>query len=288
MPKHRVIFLIAGLSLCGAGGAYAQPQTAEAQLPGDIITDTALLAPDIGAWEFRTGFDSSRGDYGVQPPTTTSFAPVGVTYYNGAWSLSVDSGYLRVKGPVSYVDITCQSDDELFRGDFDLAALTPGVRSAASIADTVIGVKYAFVADVARGIYVDVGGRLRAPTASRAKGLGTGHVGGDLQLDVTKLLGPWLAFGSVEYGLRDKRDADRNPFALTVGGGRALTEKLSAGAFYHWRQSVVHGGGAAQEVFAYASYNLSARFFVTLYGAAGLSTAGADRQLGVRTVYRWE
>lgn len=233
-------------------------------------------------WEISSGFDSSRGTYGAVESTSVNYIPFGAAYHVGAWTLSLDSGFVKVKGPLDFVEIA-----NLLNGNFNPSAPGPGTAAVQGIADSMLGVKYAVFEDLEQGLFVDLGGRLRVPTASQSKGLGTGHVAGDLQLDVTKALGRWSVFSAVEYGIRDGRDGDRNPWSASAGVSRSLTEQLSAGAFYHWRQSAWAGGRAAHEVFAYAAYRFNQHFSLFLYGATGFSPQSVNRELGVRYSYRW-
>ncbi|MBY0510340.1 MAG: transporter [Rhodospirillaceae bacterium] len=278
---------VAALCLAGifAGTARgAEPQMAAAPNPAELAAEAAipLHAPDDSYWEISSGFDSSRGTYGLPERTTVSYVPVGLSFHSGAWTVSLDSGFIHVKGPLDYIDITELTGDEI-------VALDPnaGEASVNGLADITVGLKYALFEHLESGLFVDVGGRLKAPTASRGKGLGTGHAAGDLQLDVTQMLGPWALFVSGEYGIRDGRDADRNPWSASVGVSRSLTERLSAGTFYTWRQSVRNGGAAAHEAFVYASYRFSTHFSLTVYGVGGFSRGSPDREFGVRYAYRW-
>ncbi len=273
---HTIARILVAL-LAASHAAAAQTQLAAAPADQALDSAAALLPTSINYWEFASGFDSSKGTYGALQPTTVSYVPVALSYHAARWSVSLESGYLRVTGPLSYIDVT----------NLD-AGRNPAVNGAVNgIADTAISAKYAVYEDLARGFFVDAGARLRAPTASRAKGLGTGHAAGDLTLDLTQVAGQWTFFGGGEYGIRDSRDAERNPWSATAGFGRSFTERWSAGAFYHFRQSVLRGAGAAHDLFAYTSYALSRRFTVTLYGATGFSHASVDRELGLRYALRW-
>ncbi len=233
-------------------------------------------------WEVSAGFDTSRGTYGAVESTSVSYIPVGAAYHSGDWTVSLDSGLMRVKGALDYVDITNRLNGAVGQPG-------PGAATAAvqGIADTTLGVKYAMFEDLEMGLFVDVGGRLRLPTANSKKGLGTGHVAGDLQVEMTKAFGRWSVFSAAEYGIRDGRDGDRNPWSASAGINRSLTDRLSAGTFYHWRQSSFTGGRAAHEVFIYGAYRFNERFSVSLYGATGFSPQSVDRELGVRYAFRW-
>jgi hypothetical protein len=267
--------------LCAIFVALADSAHADSQLAAtstdQVLEALALASSSTDYWELSSGFDSSRGTYGLPQATTVYYVPLALAYHTGAWTLSVESGYVHVKGPLNYVDIL-----NLLEG----AAASPA-STVHGFADTHLGVKYALVEDLARGLFIDVGAKLRTPTASTRKGLGTGHVAGDLQVDITKTLGQWTVFGGAEYGLRDSRDADRNPWTATAGIARSLTARWSAGTFYSWRQAAVSGGEGAHEAFVYTSYAFNDHNSFTLYGATGFSRESVDREVGVRYSYRW-
>ncbi|MGE3336099.1 MAG: transporter [Rhodospirillaceae bacterium] len=273
-------FIAMAIALLAAASPSRAQQVAAAASATDAAIDAILLAENATSyWEVSSGFDHSRGTYGALTPTTISFVPLGLAYRTGGLTLSVDAGFVHVKGPLDYIDVA-----ELL-----------GIRGAASalprvvkgIGDSTIAAKYSVLEDFENGVFLDAGARLRVPTASRSRGLGTGHLAGELQLDVLKVLGRWSVFANAGYGIRDRRDADRNPWSASVGLGRGLTDKLSAGAFYQWRQSLRQGGAAAHEMFAYVSHRFSDRFTLTVYGATGFSIESVDRQIGLRYSYRW-
>jgi len=262
--------------------ALQAPALAETQLAAasteQLLDALPAILPSNTYWEFSSGFDSSRGTYGLPQATTVSYVPLGLAYHTGAWTLSAESGYVHVKGPLNYIDIL-----NLLEG----GATAGSTSTVSGFADTNLGAKYALFENLTRGFFLDVGAKVRVPTASTRKGLGTGHFAGDLQFDVTQVMGPWTLFAGVGYGLRDSRDADRNPWSATAGFGRTLSERWSAGMFYSWRQAAIAGGEGAQEAFAYTSYAFSDRVSVTLYGATGFSRDSVDREIGVRYSYRW-
>jgi len=279
---NNIRLIAAAVTFLTAASPSQAQQVAAAASATDAAIDAILLAEDSNTfWEVSSGFDHSRGTYGALTPTTVSFVPLGLAYRANRLTLSVDTGFVHVKGPLDYIDIA-----ELLgvRGG---ASTPPRARAVRGIGDSTLGVKYSVLENIENGFFIDAGARLRVPTASRSRGLGTGHMAGELQFDVLKVAGRWSMFASAGYGIRDRRDADRNPWSASVGMGRGLTEKLSVGAFYQWRQSARRGGAAAHEVFAYASHRFSDHFTLTLYGATGFSIESVDRQIGVRYSYRW-
>ncbi|MDP2326442.1 MAG: hypothetical protein Q8N51_20795, partial [Gammaproteobacteria bacterium] len=235
-----------------------------------------------GIWEFSIGSDYSSGTYGAARATRVYFVPLGIVYRTGRWRFAADSGVLRVKGPVDYASILDLTPEEV--SDFGLDADDVSVSGAA---DTALSVAYGIYENFDQLLFVDIGARVKLPTASRTKGLGNGKVAGDLQVDMIKLLGRWSLLGSVSYTFRHPERGTRHAPAASVGVGRTLTDSTSLGAIYEWRGSPDRRAKDGRDVIAYLSHRLSDRVSVTAYGVHSLVSTGAQTQAGVRFTFRW-
>jgi hypothetical protein len=275
----RNTFATTMLALAFSASAGAEELAdASGAFPGELALETltADRAPTAASWEISVGGDYSSGNYGAATATDVYYFPFGVSYRRGAWTLSLDSGVVAVKGPVNYSDIV----------DLTLAATAAPV-SVNGIGDIVVGAKVAAFEGFESGTYVDVGARVKLPTASRAKGLGNGKIAADIQIDLTHTAGPWSLLGSASYGFRDHTNGNRDTQMLSAGVGRPVTERLAVGAIYEWRTSSRTGGVAAQQGTIYASYDLTSAVSVTAYAGHGFSQASPDTELGLRFSYRW-
>ena len=130
----------------------------------------------------------------------------------------------------------------------------------------------------------------KLPTASAEKGLGTGERDYSIQLDASLPLGGQLLFGSLGYTRRGESavysDILSSPFAQ-LGIARSVSERLSIGALYDYRQSASSLYGDGQELSVYGSLQIDPHWSVSGLVGAGLVSASSDLGVYVLVAYRW-
>jgi len=282
MQTRKIVLLSAGLAALWTSSVHAEQiatpdDTAERAV--DILN--AEHMPTHGSWQISWGIDFSRGNYGAATATDVFYFPVGITYRRSRWTFSLDTGVVSLNGPVDYASLLDLTPDDIAALRLDTTPL-----SVSGMADVTAGIKFAALEIFESGTFVDVGARLKLPTASQSKGLGNGNFSGDLQLDITQLAGAWTLFLSGTYGIRDHANGDRDTHGVSFGFGRPLTERFSAGLIYDWRTSPRAGGIAAQQGLAYVACDLTRKFAVMIYGAHGLSQTSPDAEAGLRFTWR--
>ncbi|HEX7789522.1 MAG TPA: hypothetical protein VF467_03235 [Afipia sp.] len=135
-----------------------------------------------------------------------------------------------------------------------------------------------YSADLKNGFYLDLTGKLKLPTASRSKRLGTGKVDFTASMDLSKDIGAFSLY------LSGRRKFAGKPAGSTIrsvwgGGGGASTRIASGvtlGADYDWQQSSFAGGESSSEVTGWAYFRLTRKIGLTVYAGAGLNQASAD------------
>jgi hypothetical protein len=264
--------------------SYAEDQLAAQAYPGELAIEALTEGHGAlsGQWDISGGFDYSGGKYGASRATNVYYAPFGAGYRKGRWSVSVDSGYVKVKGPVDYASILDLTPEDVSALGLDMETV-----SVSGIADTVVGARYAAFEWFDSGTFIDVGMRVKLPTASKAKGLGNGKVTGDAQIDVTQLYGLWSFLISGSYGFRSHKNGGRDVQSVSVGVGRSLSRKLAVGAVFDWRTSPRPGGSKGRELVAYGSYEITQSLSVTAYAVRGFSRASVENSAGLRFRYRF-
>lgn len=138
-------------------------------------------------------------------------------------------------------------------------------------------------------LYLDAGIRVKLPTASRARRLGTGEV------DVTTSLELAYDFagGSIYAGGRRKFAGNNATSTLRdiwgAGGGASfrLSPGVSVGADYDWAQSVSVNGGDISEVTGWMSFQLNRQMRLQIFASTGLSTNSTDFASGATLSYRF-
>ncbi len=259
-------------------------QLAAEAYPGELAIETLseLRGALPGQFDISAGFDFSRGTYGARQSTDVFYYPVGAGYRRGRWAVSVDSGYVKVKGPVDYASILDLTPDDITALGLDMDTI-----SVSGIGDVVLGARYAAFEGFESGTFIDVGLRVKLPTASRANGLGNGKVSGDVQIDLTQLVGKWSLLLSGSYGVRSHENGGRDVQGVSVGVGRSVTDRFAVGAIFDWRTSPRAGGSDGRELVMYGAYDITRSVSVTVYAVRGFSRASVDTSAGLRLTYRF-
>ncbi len=249
--------------MCGsAGAAQAQDSFADA------------------FWQFRasSGMDFSSGYYGALKRTEILYVPATFQAAKGPWTLKAVVPFIRVSGPALLLD-----------GAAEGAAGLRNSGHAEGLGDINLSATYALESLYSLGLYVDLTARVKVPTASFAKGLGTGAWDSAFQVDVAKTLGDFMPFASFGYRLTGQ------PAGFTlrdVGYGSAgvqytWSERVTTGLSYDLREAAIKGAAAPQEGTVYLNYKFSDDWSANFYGVAGLSQNSPSAGGGVVVTYRW-
>lgn len=148
--------------------------------------------------------------------------------------------------------------------------------SVAGPGDTTISVRHDVGEAWTGEWFASVTGRVKLPTASAAKGLGSGAFDAALAADLLRPLGRVTIFAMAAHSWRGETRgvARRNTWNASAGGDVRLSPRWNVGASYDWRQ--ISLGGDTGNVTAYARLRVRETLAVTAYGIAGLDNRGAD------------
>jgi hypothetical protein len=145
------------------------------------------------------------------------------------------------------------------------------------IGDVSLGVVY--TVDFGNDFYADLSGKVKLPTASRSKNIGTGKVDWTAGVDLIKDIGN----ASVYVGGRRRFTGSSIAKPLRdvwgFGGGASVraSKLLTVGADYDWQQSsAITGGGPSSEVTGWGSFRLSSKARLMVYASKGFTTNSAD------------
>jgi hypothetical protein len=145
------------------------------------------------------------------------------------------------------------------------------------IGDVSMAVVYTI--DFGNDFYADLTGKVKLPTASRSKNIGTGKVDWTAGVDLIKDIGN----ASVYVGGRRRFTGSSAAKPLRdvwgFGGGASVraSKLLTVGADYDWQQSsAITGGGPSSEVTGWGSLRLSSKARLMVYASKGFTTNSAD------------
>lgn len=265
--------LRAGLAIVAAVPALS---LAHAQESADSPRKTAR---GEGSWRLSIGANYSRGDYGEAIDTKVASFPIALRYSKDRFRVRVSVPYVILSGPGSLLDRGDGGGVDV--GDGDLRA-----ERHQGIGDVSIHAGYLF--PLGSGLSLDATGRVKLPTASRAKRLGTGKadVTAGLEL-VKKLKGASLYVGGRRRFVGEPDGANvRDVWGVGTGGNVRAAKGLSLGLDYGWRQSSRIGGGDISEVSGWTNVRLNRRLHLTIYGGTGLNQNSSDLIAGTSLSYR--
>lgn len=265
--------LRAGLSVVAATQALS---LAHAQESAD---STRKTTQDKGNWRLSIGANYSRGDYGETIDTKVASFPIALRYSKDRFRVRVSVPYVILSGPGSLLD----------RGDGGGVDVGDGdLRSERHQGIGDVSVSAGYLLPLGNGFSLDTTGRVKLPTASRAKRLGTGKVDVTTGLELIKnFKGGSLYVGGRRRFVGEPEGANlRDVWGVGAGGSVRVAKGLSMGLDYNWRQSSRTGGGDISEVSGWTNVRLNRQLRLTIYGGTGLTQNSSDLIAGTSLSYR--
>lgn len=243
-----------------------------------VIAATALTSPAVAqssdpSLSVTTGVDYSSGDYGTGIDTEIIVVPFTARYKTGDLRFSAALPWLRIDGASSIVG----------GGDGGPVVIDPNAprTTRSGLGDVTLGVNWA-LPEERLGFGLDFGARVKLPTASESKGLGTGKADASLSAELSKSFGNVTPFVSAGYRFVGKPEGlDLNDAWFGSAGASVVAGRRSVLlASYDYRQARSPLIKDSQELFGAFSTPLSSSLNFTLYGSKGLSDGAADYGVG--------
>ena len=248
---------------------------------------------DKGVLRFSTGINYSKGDYGEVTATKVVSAPVSLKYSKDNFSIRVSVPYVRIDGPGSLIQTPEGRDSGGGGGRTDNSG--PGSANSGSgssgsgdvevddssgvpvstrrsgFGDVVIAGTYSF--DLGNDFFIDATGKVKVPTASKSKRLGTGKVDVTAALDLVKEFGPTTLYvhGRRKFAGNSTAVPVRDTWGAGAGASVRAGNGVTLGADYDWQQSSIAGNKASSEVTGWASFRLAKGFNMSVFGSTGLN-----------------
>lgn len=217
------------------------------------------------------GGDFSTGSYGSDTKTDILVVPASVRYRKGNLRLTATVPWLQITGSSAVV-----ADGN---GGVVIDPDAPRT-SRSGIGDMSVGAAYS-VPEAKLGVGIEFGAKIKLPTGSRAKALGTGKVDFALSTELSKTFGDFTPFVGVGYRIPGRpQGADlRNTWSLSAGTSLAVGKSILI-ASYDYREASSPLVSDSHELFGAFSTPLSSRLTLTLYGSGGLSQGAAAYGVG--------
>lgn len=299
MSKQIIWPALMAANVIIATTTFAAPAFAEEQKKADEDS-----SPE--SWRLSTGFNYSTGSYGELTDTKVLSAPVGLKFTKGNFSVRVSAPFVRVDGPGSLIQTPEGSGGGSSSGsggrsgnsgrgssnsgsgssgsggvEVDDSNGVPVSSKRSGFGDVVVAATYSF--DLGSNFYIDASGRVKVPTASTAKRLGTGEVDVTTGLDFVKSVGPatFYIHGRRKFAGKPTGSLIRSTWGAGGGASIRAGKTVTLGADYDWQQSSLIGNQASSDITGWASARLSRKLSLSLFGSTGLNSNSADFAAGI-------
>ena len=132
-------------------------------------------------------------------------------------------------------------------------------------------------------------GKVKFPTASEKRSLGTGEFDGTIQVEASKTFAAFTPFLTAGYRFVGNPPGSnlQNVIFSSVGFDYRFNARLDAGLTYEWRQTASPSVGDSQELSPYLSWKLNSHISLTPYAVFGLTRAATDAEIGFGASYRF-
>ena len=133
------------------------------------------------------------------------------------------------------------------------------------------------------GWTTSIGAKVKFPTATKDKGLGTGEIDKSIQADFIKIGGSITPFATMGYQFLG--DSIAYPmisgFFASAGFASKVSSENTVGLAANWRERTISQGKQAFEAMVFAQHNLSASSHLQVFFMSGFTDASPDSTLGV-------
>jgi hypothetical protein len=232
---------------------------------------------------FGVGAEWTTGKYGEPDKTDTLYVPFIVKHETGPWLLKATIPYIHTSGPANVIGAGADR--------VTIPGAPAGRRTVSGLGDIVGSAFYTLQDESKSGLGIDLGAKVKLPTASESKGLGTGELDYALQADFFKPLESALTlFGSLGYrwyGDPPGFNLRNVPYG-TIGLSRRMSAETTVGVAYDYRPRISDGGAAVSEATGYWSQRLSREWKLQLYGLVGFADGSPDAGIGAVLDYRFQ
>ena len=261
-------------------------------------------------WQIGLTPSYSSGNFGTGTTSEFVYAPVSIRRFFRDGDVSVVIPFVSVTSNGSATLVggqpTSTLPEECFRRSgtefrFDkpecVALLNASQRAGAGqkethsgLGDIILRGRYYAVEEKEYVPLIALTARIKVPTASESRGLGTGALDHGYGVEISKLLGDkWITFLDGGYnfiGNPDGREL-QNQYWFDVGGGHYLTKSFLVSVYYEEYRSLVANRVNIRDVFFAFNYKLSDAVRLNGGVTVGLSNSAPDYGVSLGTSYRF-
>ena len=255
--------------------AFGTPVLAESASSESSDGPIARSGWDTG---ISAGVEYQEGDFGTGQRIATRANPVSAFANKGRFRFSATLPFLRVDAPGNVIG----GGGGLLGLPIIVDPTQPATRERREgLGDLRLNTSYTIPAGRAA---IALWKQVKVPTASAAKGLGTGKAdysfGGELAVSAGRIV-PFANLGYTLAGDPDGYDL-RNSLSARAGANLRITDSVAVRGSYNYAQSPNPGIKAEQTLSTALQANLTQSLSLGVYGSTGLSTNAPDFGAGVQ------
>jgi hypothetical protein len=283
LPARLPGILLRGLIwLLFTGAVLTNHAGAQERVPGGGFK---LYGPeDRGprpSWQVGGTAFVATGKYGTDTRTDTLYVPLSLRRMFDDGDLTLVIPYVTV---TSNCGVTVVSGEPLRTGGLcprTTGGTFPTRVTASGLGDVLLIGRYYLYTESDQGLLpsVLVSGRIKAPTADRDRGLGTGEWDEGVGLGLTKLLTEKLVgLADVGYTIIGQPDGFdlRNQWSYDVGFGYYFSPTLLASVYYEEARALVADFQNPRDIFAGLSWRVTQDFRLNAGVEKGLSSGAPE------------
>ncbi len=232
-----------------------------------------LWAISVNAQEslsISVGHEFSQGNYGSDTPTYLHATNLQAKYLNNSWSFRASIPYLQLDGPSAVSTETTSTTTSANRN-----------RRIEGMGDTTLSASY-FVT-LAENEWLEMGSKLKAPTANRNSGLGTGEYDWALESfyyrnhgNLTGIIG-----GGYKWNGRRAQDTFQDTDYYSLGLIYSLSATTRIGIMTDSRRSLYADQPRIREATTFLHHQINRKLALQTYCYTGFTTASPDFGLGL-------
>jgi hypothetical protein len=242
------------------------------------LATAPAAAQGLTGLSISAGIDYTTGDYGSAADTEIVSFPVTGKLELGPWAVALTIPYIRIDGPGDVVGGGVVTKKGKERG-------TTTSTETSGLGDIVGAVTFTLPTPPATPT-IDLTGKIKIPTASESKNLGTGEFDYTAQVDVLQRIGPVTPYGTLGYRILGEPDGVdlNNQVLIGVGASVDLSRSFTAGLSLDYRTSSTDQADDPAEATPYVTWSLAPAFKLNVYGLVGLSDGSPDYGGGLKLI----
>ncbi len=243
-----------------ASPSFAEDEGLESE-PGSWWSDAR--------WKYSTGFDYSRGDFGLDEDTVYYYVPLSIEADFFPVRAKITIPLLSVDGP-SGVLVDSEADGSSSR--------------ETGLGQIVASVGYLWVPPSTAIPYLEMTGKVTLPTET-SNDLGNGEWAFAIQADVFKRFGELTIFGTFGRKLYTGSSPD-DRFYASGGASVGVHSRVELGVAYDWYEANVDSVRDTHQISPFVGIKVDRHWSVGPYGLIGLSEGAPDYGVGFSLSWR--